>query len=70
MTRRVTKKRYKKTLDAMKRPIPGMSAVMIINQAYVDKNGKVCSPMQKGARFITLKRPKIQYIRAKEIKYE
>lgn len=54
MTRRVAKKRYKKALDAMKRPMPGMSAVMIINQAYVDKNGKVCSPMQKGARFITL----------------
>lgn len=44
MTKRVAKKRYKKALDAMKRPMPGMSAVMIINQAYVDKNGKRSKP--------------------------
>ena len=66
MTKRIAKKRYKKALSAMKHPIPGMSAVMIINQTYVDKNGKTCDPMQEDARFITIKRPRIQHVRAQQ----
>ena len=38
-------------------------SVIIKTQAYVDKNGKECNPLEtSNARFIHLKRPKIQYI--------
>lgn len=37
--------------------------VVIKTQAYVDKNGKECDPLETpNARFIHLKRPRIQYI--------
>lgn len=35
--------------------------VSIINQIFVDKNGKICSSETEGARLITLRRPKIVY---------
>ena len=42
-------------------------SVIIKTQAYVDKNGKECDPLEApNARFIQLKRPKIQYIRNTE----
>ena len=38
-------------------------SVIIKTQAYVDKNGKECNPLETpNARFIQLKRPRIQYI--------
>ena len=38
-------------------------SVIIKTQAYVDKNGKECNPLETpNTRFIHLKRPKIQYI--------
>ena len=38
-------------------------SVNIKTQAYVDKNGKECNPLETpNARFIQLKRPRIQYI--------
>lgn len=63
MNRRIAKKKYKNALYAMRHPAPEIAAVMIINQAYVDKKGRECDPMQGETRFITLKRPKIQYIK-------
>lgn len=39
-------------------------SIIVKTQAYVDKNGKECDPLETpNARFIQLKRPKIQYIR-------
>lgn len=37
MTRRVAKKRYKKALDAMKRPMPGMSAEWKSLQSHAER---------------------------------
>ena len=38
-------------------------SVIIKTQAYVDKNGKECNPLETpNTRFIHLKRPKYQYI--------
>jgi len=37
--------------------------VVIVNHNWVDKNEKLCEAMVSGSRFITLKRPKIQYFR-------
>lgn len=36
-------------------------SISIINQVFVNENGKECSPLDKGARLITLRRPRIQY---------
>lgn len=38
-------------------------SVLIQNYDYVDQNGKLSDAMAEGARFITLKRPRIQYIK-------
>ena len=62
MNKRIAKKKYKKALDVMNTSRRTGTRVLIINQAFVDKNGKPCNPQDEGSRFITFKRPKIQYI--------
>lgn len=68
MNKRVAKKKYKKAVEIMKNPkAHGLAAVMIINQACVDKNGQPCDLMEDpNSRMILLKRPKIIYIRDNE----
>lgn len=64
MNKRIVKKKYKKALEAIKTSRKTGVAVVIINQIFVDENGKPCDAMKKGSRIITLKRPKIQYIKS------
>lgn len=67
MNKRIAKKKYKEALDVMKTSRETGVGVTIVNHCIVDKNGKPCNPQDKGSRFITLKRPKIQYTKpAKE----
>lgn len=63
MNKRIAKKRYKKALNATRHHIPGISTVSITNYIFVDRNGKECDPAQEDARFIKLRRPKIQYVK-------
>jgi len=63
MNKRQAKKNYKKALQIMKTSHQTGLGVKIINQAFVDKNGKMCDAMESDSRFITLKRPKIQYFK-------
>lgn len=62
MNKRIAKKKYKKALELMKNGRETGITVTIINQIYVDENGKTCNPQDKGSRLITLKRPKITYV--------
>ena len=64
MNKRQAKKKMNKVIAIMKTSRKSGMGVFITTQAYVDKNGKICSAMQEGARFIMLKRPKIQYIKS------
>lgn len=63
MNKRIAKKNYKKALQTMEAVRKDGVSVSIINQVFVDKNGKECNPEDKGARLITLKRPRIKYIK-------
>lgn len=63
MNKRIAKKKYKKALEAMKNSVQTGVGVVIVKHNWVDKNGKPCEAMESGSRFITLKRPKIQYFR-------
>lgn len=63
MNRRIAKKQYKKVLNDAKTARKRGVSVLIQNHDYVDQNGKLCDAMAEGARFITLKRPRIQYIK-------
>ena len=61
MNRRIAKKKYKAAMELMKTSTKDGYTVSIINQIFVDKNGKICSSETEGARLITLRRPKIVY---------
>ena len=61
MNKRIAKKKYKKALQTMETARKDGISVSIINQVFVDENGKECSPEDKGARMIILKRPRIKY---------
>ena len=61
MNRRIAKKKYKAAMELMKTSTKDGYTVSIINQIFVDKNGKRCSSETEGARLITLRRPKIVY---------
>lgn len=68
MNKRIAKKKLKKVMSIMTHGSKNGVSVIIKNQAYVDKNGKECNPLENpGGRFILLKRPKIQYFRKKKI---
>ena len=71
MNKRIAKKWYKKALDVTKTSRKTGIGVNITNHAYVDVNGKVCNPidipMSAGGRFVTLKRPRIQYFRKSHV---
>ena len=45
----------------MNKAIKSGVGVLIITQAWIDEAGRKCDVMQKNARLIILKRPKIQY---------
>ena len=64
MNKRIAKKKYKQALEARKTARKMGISVVIINQMIVDKNGKPCDAQEKGSRWITLKRPKIRYIKS------
>lgn len=51
----------------MNKAIKSGVGVLIITQAWIDEAGRKCDVMQKNARLIILKRPKIQY--SKPAKY-
>lgn len=55
----------KKALQTMETARKDGISVSIINQVFVDENGKECSPEDKGARMIILKRPRIKYTKSK-----
>lgn len=66
---KIPEEEKRKYLDELKKPKKMQSgrgdgvSVIIKTQAYVDKNGKECNPLETpNTRFIHLKRPKIQYI--------
>ena len=61
MNRRIAKKKYKAAMELMKTSTKDGYTVSIINQIFVDKNGKRCSSETEGARLSTLRRPKIVY---------
>ena len=61
MNRRIAKKKYKNALERMKTARKDGLSISIINQVFVNENGKECSPSDKGARLITLRRPRIKY---------
>ena len=63
MNKRIAKKNLKKAFKEMESSRGNGVSVIIKTQAYVDKNGKECNPLETpNTRFIHLKRPKIQYI--------
>lgn len=64
MNKRIAKKKYKQALEARRTARKTGISVMIINQIFVDENGKPCDAMKKGSRLITLKRPMIRYIKS------
>ena len=76
MNKRIAKKNLKKAFKEMESRLGRIFSVIsrgngvsviIKTQAYVDKNGKECDPLETpNTRFIQLKRPKIQYIRNTE----
>ena len=61
MNKRIAKKWYKAALIQMATSIKDGVSVSVINQVFVDKNGKECSPDTEGGRLIMLRRPKIVY---------
>lgn len=63
MNKRQSKKRYKKALELIKAGRKADVSVSIINQIYVDGNGKKCDFPQKDGRLIMLKRPQIRYFK-------
>lgn len=63
MNKRQSKKRYKKALELMKAGRKAGVGVSIINQIYVDGNGKKCDSPQKDGYLIMLKRPQIRYFK-------
>lgn len=67
MNKRIAKKNLKKAFKEMESGRRDGLSIIVKTQAYVDKNGKECDPLETpNARFIQLKRPKIQYIRNTE----
>ena len=67
MNKRIAKKNLKKAFKEMESSRGNGVSVIIKTQAYVDENGKECDPLETpNARFIQLKRSKIQYIRNTE----
>ena len=67
MNKRIAKKNLKKAFKEMESSRGNGVSVTIKTQAYVDKNGKECDPLETlNTRFTQLKRPKIQYIRHSE----
>lgn len=63
MNKRIAKKKFKKALRKMESGRGDGVSVVIKTQTYVDRNGKECDPLETpNARFIHLKRPRIQYI--------
>lgn len=67
MNKRIAKKNLKRAFKEMESSRGNGVSVIIKTQAYVDENGKECDPLETpNARFIQLKRPKIQYIRNTE----
>ena len=65
MNKRIAKKKLKQALAAMETGRKDGFSVMIKTQAYVDQNGKECDPLETpNARYLHLRRPKIQYIHA------
>ena len=64
MNKRIAKKKYKKALESIKDLSRKGVSISIMNQAFVDKNGKPCNPEDEGSRFITFKRPQIKYIKS------
>ena len=61
MNKLIAKKRYKAALKQIETTINDGVSVSVINQVFVDKNGKECSPDTEGGRLIMLRRPKIVY---------
>lgn len=61
MNRRIAKKKYKAALQQMTTSVKDGVTVSVVNQIFVDKNGKECSAETEGARLIMLKRPRISY---------
>lgn len=61
MNRRIAKRKYKAARELMKTSAKDGYTVSIINQIFVDKNGKRCSSETEGTRLITLRRTKIVY---------
>ena len=59
MNKRQAKKQYKKTVKLIKTGRSKGISVTIINNGFIDKNGKLCDSEDKDARFITFKYPKI-----------
>lgn len=67
MNKRIAKKNFKKVFKEMESIRGNGVSVIIKTQVYVNENGKECDPLEtQNARFIQLKRPKIQYIRNTE----
>lgn len=64
MNRRIAKKKYKAALKKMETSAKDGITVSVVNQIFVDKNGKKCSFETEGARLIILKRPRISYKKA------
>ena len=64
MNKRQAKKRMNKAMEAMKTSRRSGMGVSITTQVFVDRTGKKCDAMQQDARFIILKRPKIQYFKS------
>lgn len=62
MNKRQAKKRLKKAIEMMKTSRKSGQGIYIKTQAYVDRYGRECDPMNGHGQFIILKRPKILYL--------
>lgn len=65
MNKRIAKKKYKEALEKSQTSAKNGISVSIVNQIFVDQNGKECSPETEGARLIMLRRPRIVYSKGK-----
>ena len=64
MNKSQSKKTMNKAMEAMKTSRRSGRGVSITTEVFVDRTGKKCDAMQQDARFIILKRPKIQYFKS------